>query len=370
MSLTIIGNNDRALSLATVAKKNGIDVTIVGKYERQLSLPNEVLRQSINWDFVTGLERPKYDAWRMDYFLKANRNYQSQGDIEEDPFIKREVWDKYVSTCVSMLRASGIRFIDKEISQYSTKYIRFIDGSLERHDNVCIALEPTVREQPLYIEQENFDRIIPMMWTHTHPCKLLVIPTGNEDYAMRASMYLREQGHDVTYLLYRSEDIKHSDYGVPGFKEWGYKSALGPYYRDFIRDDGFQDSYLSKIEAFKPSIRREVLKDFRVSGVKTLKYDSLNSLASLKWAIELEDFDYYVDLRKLSVSIKKLPPNDCTLPLREKPQYPLMMEGMRSPNGVYYTGALAERFDGPRQNYMLSAGLTSLEIVEDIVARR
>lgn len=369
--LTILGHNDRSLSLALVGKKKGLDVSIIGKYKKTKSLPDEMLRQSINWDLVTGLKRPDFDSWRMDYFLSDNRNYNSQADIEEPPFISKDKWKEYIDTCTSMLKASGVEFIEDEIDHYSKNYVRFKDGSIRRHQNLCIALEPRIRSQPLYIKQDHFDRIVPMIWTHTKPFKVLVLPTGNEEYSMNASMYLKEMGHDVTYLFYRREDIKHSDYPVPAFNEWGEKSSLGSYYRNFIREESYKASYLRKIEAFTPSVLRETLRKFLVSGCKLIHYESLSGLNHLKWTIELEDFDYYVDLRSgLPLSIEGLPPNDCTLPLREKPNYPLLMDGMRSPNGVYYTGALAEYFDGPRQNYILSAGLTSLEIVEDIIARR
>lgn len=369
--LCILGNNDRALSLATVAKRKGLDVTIIGKYKLAPSLPGEVLRQSINWDLVTGLKRPDFDAWRMDYFLAKNRNYNSQSDIEEPPFIEKDVWDSYISTCQSMLRANGIKFIEKEVAEFSTNYVRFTDTETLRIQNLCIALEPMKRTEPLYIEQEEYNKLTSMLWTHPCPTKILILPTGNEDYSMRAAMYLKDQGHEVVYLFNEHEECRHTDYPIPSFKEWGERSALGNFYRNYVRDTSTRDSYLRKIEAFMPSVRREVSNNFKRSNCKLLKYNSLNSRRTLTQLIKNEQCEYYIDLRAPEhVDLALLPPNDCVLPLRDYPRYPIITEGMRSPNGVYYTGALAEHFDGPRQNYILSSGLTSLEIVEDIIRRR
>jgi hypothetical protein len=366
--LTIVGDNARSLSLAVVANKHGIPVTIVGSYKVGESLPEELLRQSINWDLVSNLERPSYDQWRMDYFLKNIRNYNSQGDIEAIPYISKETWDSYIANCRQQLTQLGVKFISKPVKFLSRNYVRFNDESVYRYKHLCIALEPKAVNQPLYIEHKDYNKIVPMLWTHISPCKVLVIPNGNEDYSMRASIYLKDMGHDVTYLLDTYEVIKGTDYEVPSFKEWGYKTALGHFYREFLNDKQSRVSYLRGVEAFC-SVRPNVINEFRKSGCKLLKYNSVNSLNSLKRDISIEQFDYFIDLRTFKTDVSKLVPNDCIIPSRENNLYPIVTEGMRSPNGVYFTGALAEYFDGPRQNYMLSAGKTSLEIVRNIISR-
>lgn len=369
--LGIIGSNERALSLAFIAKKEGLDVTIFGNTDYLLEpyLPNEVMRQSINWDLVSFLDRPKYDLWRMDHFLTKNRNYNTQSDHEAPPFIKKETWICYLDRCVTQLKQMGVVFREEPITSFSINNALLNNKERVMYDQVCIAEEPARKIQPLYIKPEDYNKLSSMLWTHTSKLRILVIPTGNEDYSMRASTYLKEMGHSVTYLFDDYREFKFSDYSVPSFKEWGYKTALGSFYREFLKDKPSRRSYLNKVDAFY-SIKRETLDSFRRSGVKLLKYNSLNSLSKLKETIQLEEFDYFIDLRPGELDVNALKPNTIVVPDKDSPIHSLVTEGMRCPTGpIYVTGRLAEFFDGPRQRFVSSAGITSLEIVKDIKKR-
>lgn len=367
----IVGNNDRALSLALIAKKEGFDVTIFGEYEISQSLPNEVLRQSINWDLVTSLDRPKYDMWRMDYFLGSNRNYNSQSDIENTPFNTKKCWDAYIKQIRIQLEQMGVVFRDdKELIFFTFNHaVLGADREKVMYEHLVIAEEPSRKAEPLYLDPSIYHLLSPMIWTHTEPLKLLILPTDNEDYSMRAASYLQKEGNEVHYLFDQYRIFKHTDYDVPSFKELGYKSALGSFYNEFLKDKAGRISYLNKVNSFY-SIRRSTIDEFRQSGVKLLNYNSINSVSAIKQAIVLENYHYIIDLRRPELDINLLKPNDCVREERDYPRYCLVTEGMRCPTGsLYVTGRLAEFFDGPRQRYISSAGITSKVIVEDIKKR-
>lgn len=367
--LGIIGNNERALSLAIVAKRQGLDVTIFGQYKTTPSLPKEMLRQSINWDLVSFLPRPDYDSWRMDYFLGQNRNYNSQSDHEASPFIRKEQWQCYVKDCIERLRQMNVIFREEEVISFTYNHALLCNRERVMYDQLCIAEEPSRKVEPLYIKPDDYSKLSSMIWTHDRKLKLLVLPTGNEEYSLKAATYLRSNGHHVTYLWDEYKDLKFSDYSVPSFKEWGQRSSLGSFYREFLKDRASRYSYWKKLEAFH-SIKRETLNEFRRSGCNLLKYNSLNSLNAIKRVIELEEFDYFIDLRANEIDVALLKPNDCVLADKDKANLALVTEGMRIPKGaVYITGRLAEFFDGPRQRFISSSGTTSMEIIKDIKER-
>jgi hypothetical protein len=241
-------------------------------------------------------------------------------------------------------------------------WIRLNNRNILRVDAVVVATgSNSAPKVPNWISRtEHYAKLLDKREVLINPPKnrsLMVVGSGQA-----AGEYVSYLADDNNVIWLTNKDYRIDQYPAPTYKEWGPMTALGPYYRSFHGDTSLQESYLKSIKMWQPSITPKLYEELEAKkdSIVKLRPDSIRD-------IEVDRVDHIVIATGFKTSLSSNPLFNNIDPLPSDPNFPLLVKGFRTPSGIYFTGQLALRYDGPRQASVISAGLTAKEILEDMM---
>jgi lysine/ornithine N-monooxygenase len=363
----IVGAGPRALSIAIYAQHMGkkvylIDPEPLSTWKLPNILPKVVMRSPKSFDLVSFMPE-EFDSWRLDTYQGLPYKYESQQEIEACPcLVNREEFIEYLYHSFNRLISRGITHIPKSAIGIGKDWIRLSDKSILHVDAVVVAIGSSSSPKvPNWISKtDHYQKLISKK-------ELIELEELSKTYMVVGSG--QAAGEYVSHLATTSKvywitnkDYRVDQYPAPTYKEWGPKSALGSYYRSFYGDSSLEESYLKSIKAWQPSITphlRAELED-KKDRIVELRLESVRDVDQV-----IDQVDHILIATGFKTSLSSNPLFNDIQRLPNDPNYPLL-SSFRSTSGIYFTGQLAIRFDGPRQASMISAALTAKEILEDM----
>jgi hypothetical protein len=364
----IVGSGPRALSIAIYAQHLGKKVTLIdpqplSAWKTPKILPDLEMRSPITFDLVTFLGED-FSAWRLDKFLGTPYTYTSQQEAEACPcFLNRKEFLSYLEHVLGRLVSRGASLITQGAIAVGRNWVRLADKSLLEFDAVVIANgSNSIGKVPTWISKtQHYEKLISTEEVvNKQPQDSLYVVVGSGQAAGEYVSYIA-QANRVFWLT--NKDYRIDQYPSPTYKEWGPKSALGSYYREFHGDSSLQEQYLKGVKTWQPSITPSLHKELeeRSDSITEIRVESVREVNQI-----MDDADQILICTGFKSSLKATPMLNAIQALPSDPNFPLLLSGFRSTSGLYFTGQLALRYDGPRQASVISAGLTAKEILEDI----
>ncbi|BAF36197.1 putative lysine/ornithine N-monooxygenase [Microcystis phage LMM01] len=331
MIVNIMGLGPRGLSVALEALSRGLtarawDPRPLSSWSKDEVVPNLQMRSPISFDLCTNIEGADYS---LCHYLQRERILGSQREIEAvQERCNRDVFEGYLQWALQRALSMGLEI-----------------GPLE--------------EGPLVIATGQREQRVPD-WTvgydtHTlshylkNPARnkrLLVLGSGQG--AAEAVAYLA-QNNEVTWS---HGGYRIDNYPAPSYAHWYNKTALGGYYRTLPLNK--RAEYLSRVKSWGPSITPYIANE-----LAQYNYKEMPRITNSK---EIPGVDSIVLATGFYPSWPMNYPADPILV-----RFPLVKPGFRLIKNVYITGIGATAYDGPRQNSLISAGVTSREIVNAII---
>lgn len=370
MKILIIGAGPRALSVAIYALHKGIEPILIdpnplGSWLSTPSLPDTLMRSPTSFDLVSFLDRQDFSYWRLDTFLNCVVNYNTQEDIEANTdLVLRTDFTKYLEFCLEAILLRGGSLVKSRVASFSNKHVRLDTEEVITGDAVVFAIGAcTANKVPVWVNSNKlYDKLVPLPKTKSITNSSVAV-IGSGQSAAEYALYLLSNGCSITWIT--EDKYKTTRYPVPTYMDWGPRSALGPYYRSLRGDTSLSESYLASVKQWQPSLTPEVVLALEPYASSIHKVDPLNNE---EIADSLSSADYIVACTGPNPSIDNIPNNELIHRLPSNTNFPLLINGMRTLSGLYFTGLLAMRFDGTRQGSVVSAGLSAKEIVEDITS--
>lgn len=364
----IVGSGPRALSVAIYAEALGKKVYLIdpkpfSAWEYPNILPDLRMRSPISFDLVSFLGED-FKAWRLDSFLGTPYNYISQQDIEASSCqLTRAEFLQYLNYCFNKLISRGVKHVPQSAIALGKDWIRLSDKSVLELEAVVVATgSNSIGKVPSWISRtQHYEKLLSTQ-------QIVELNPSGKEYAVVGSG--QAAGEYVSYLAANNKvywitnkDYKIEQYPAPSFKDWGPKSALGEYYRYFRGDVSLQEAYLKAVKEWQPSITPSLFEDLskHSSNIVEIRVESIKDITLLMDRVDsivvCTGFKTSIQSSSLLNEVQRLPSD---------PNFPLLLSGFRSTSGIYFTGQLALRYDGPRQSSLVSAGITAKEILEDI----
>ncbi|MBD2201533.1 SidA/IucD/PvdA family monooxygenase [Calothrix sp. FACHB-1219] len=364
--LIIIGGGPRGISLALQAVHRDIPVTLIdpdpfSSWKEPNIIPNIEMRSPLSFDLVTYLEDlyPFSLARFLDY---PDRLLRTQKEIETDDIkVTRYQFCAYLSYIWEHI-LSKINYIQQEVKEIKDGSITLLDNTELIGKAVVIATgnkysKVNIPHWVTYaFPQENIVTLKDILSIQPRDKRITVLGSGQG--AAELVYLLASLDNKVNWLLKSIPKI--NQYPAPSYSSWYSKSALGSYYSNLISPLD-RMNYLEKIKAWQPSITPYIK-----SKLDSIFYNQVCSKDYKDLSIA-NSSDYLVLMTGRVLDINLIPIEEIK-PNKYLPQYPSVdrefkLEGF---NNVYITGLLALAYDGPRQNSLISAGITSRRIINDI----
>lgn len=354
----IIGGGPRSLAIALQLASHKIPVTIfddkpLHTWSSPYIIEDLIMRSPITFDLVTYI--PQLKEYSLANFLNKDINCLTQKEIEyckERP--SRNEFYLYLQWIKDKLEDLGITFIKEKVElitphSIKTKKSEYIFEYIL--DYIIIATgATTVRE----VKPNWLHTTLSLQQANLEQNKTIGV-VGSGQGAVEIAVKLSEQ-NNVYWIT--NKKYKIEEYPVPSYKDIGYKSALGDYYRKSSFNT--RQEYLKQVKQWQPSITPYIHTKLLNSNIKII---TPNSTA------DLENIELFVLANGLNPDISKVP-FDFNIKLNPINTYfPDIVSEFKSSShsNIYFTGILASIFDGPRQGSLISAGLTAKEIVDSIL---
>ena len=357
--LIIIGAGPRGIGLALQAIERDLSVLIVDPEPLSTwrNIPMDInMRSPIGFDLVSFM--PQYSQYSLSKYLGGYIEFKDQQDIERQVgAITRAQFLNYMefmwSRVLSICEYKRDRVIDIGPNRVSTTTDSY------RGKNIVIAYSPFKEIGPRwlnssfkakFIDSKDIDSI--------NNARVWVIGSGQS--AAEFTYALCKGGNTVNWFIKKQPKVEQ--YPVPTYNQWGYKTALGDYYRSISSNKNAAMKYLKEVKSWQPSITPYIkgLLDSVSNRYRTiLEQPSLiGTYEDLDYLLLCGGISPSVDLVPLSISIEREINNS---------NYPLLNKGFRTKEGYIFTGLLASLYDGPRQGSLISIGKTSEEILDNLV---
>lgn len=358
--LVIIGAGPRGLAVALRASKyKDFKITIVDNnpistWTFPNMLPDIRMRSPITFDLTTF--HPDLKDYSLATFLNKKLKAITQNEVEENnTYCNRLEFVSYLKFIITQLKKQGVYFARHRIKKVTINKIYSENNIIIPFDYLVMATGRKTQENkiPTYLRNKTVKTINTIHDNSWFNKDINIVGSGQQS-AELVEFFLRQKAN-VTWIQKYSPLI--SQYPVPSFKEWTYKSALGNYYnRTHNKND-----YLKKVKQWGPSITPLISKRLeKFNYTILLNPSSTNEINLNSEFILATGFNQKLKLLNLDFEIDK---NliDPYLPRINKD-----FASTSHPN-IYFTGLLALRYDGPRQGSIISSALTAYTIINNIL---
>ena len=370
--LTILGAGPRGLGVALRAIESGLSVDIIdpsplNTWTYPNIIPHICMRSPISFDLVSFID--ELNQFSLSSYLTGKGIiYTSQKDIEipnSTPLSRefffnylRYIWSYIISNPNVNYIPSIIKGINKDyiILDNDKKYI--INGSLvialgTSNKNISI---PNYIKPYIYMDNLLTTKDILIGKENIKGMRVMVVGGGQN--AAEHIDYLTPN-NQVIWVL--NKEPKVDQYPVPTYKEWGPRTALGDYYSRLYKTDKDKAyRYLKEVREWGPSITPVIYKAIKEKKRFITKVNPLD-------ISRYKGIDKVMLCTGIGTSIDELPFLINIERDKSNPDYPYIVNNFKSKEGIYFTGELSRYYDGPRQGSLISIGLTSKIIVEDII---
>jgi len=359
-NISIIGSGPRGLSTALYATARGHTVSIIdpdpiNSWTPPNIIPNIEMRSPASFDLVTFLDELQ-DYSLLKFMGKKPLYGASQKEVELCPIpVERAVFCEYIIWILSKVLSTS-RLILESVNKIEGNRI-YTDKQVIESDAIILAIG-SCSNKPV------------PPWVSDVPYRSLSNILSNEPVGQKPIIVGSGQGAaELVYKLARKNRVKWvvnktpkvDQYPLPSWGTSSYKSGLSSYYSKL--DNWKQKlAYLEEIKSWQPSITPYIKSRLNnvIHRVEIINPTLISSITDV-----LEDGDFICLQTGISPDINLI--NTDVKTYSFLPKSPELREGFRSSNDhVYITGMLAIPFDGPRQASLISAGITSREIIHSI----
>lgn len=360
-TIVIVGAGPRGLAMALRASLYNYQIIIIDEdpistWRAPNMLENIQMRSPISFDLTTLC--PDLNNYSLSTFLNLSTKYTSQEEVENcDILCSRYDFINYLKFIyLELAKRKNVKFIFKKAYSISANYINcFNEKVTYDYLIICTGINNHKIEYPAYLQNQpliNLKQILNKQYSSKY---FNVIGSGQQ--SAEIVEYLARQNLYVNWIQKHTPTIKQ--YPVPSIKEWGIKSALGPYYSTLSKSND-KNNYLQEVKKAGPTITPYIalkLEDLNYSIIKPTTTEYLNNVAHNVLAL---GFKQEIELLPFDFEIMK----DC-----QAVNFPNIDKNFRSSsnNNIYFSGLLALRFDGPRQGSIISSALTANNIMCSIL---
>lgn len=373
--ISIIGGGPRGLSVALYALSRNLTVELfdpkpLSSWHTQNIISNILMRSPVSFDLVNFL--PELSQFSLAKYLGYAVDYtsMSQKDVELcDIEVDRNKFYSYLEHIFKyLLSQKNFKYYSKRITNISQNFIRSNRNEYAYRNLVLSSGNYLNRiKYPSWIDYNNLSKKIVSLNSikHISNCKILVVGSGQG--AAEAVQYLASY-NEVSWVVKKLPLV--TKYPVPDYKYWGVKSALSNYYSNYLKTWNSKLNYLSKIKKWQPSITPKIK-----SELDRLDYELIQINSNVDLLKVNSDYDFVICITgyQLNYSLIRKLFDSNFLPIKHS-YIPNTLDitnnfKVRNLDKVYVTGNLALSYDGPRQGSLISSGITSKTIVEDIIKR-
>jgi hypothetical protein len=363
--LIIVGAGPRGIGLALQAIERSLSVLIIDPEPLSTwrNIPIDInMRSPIGFDLVSFM--PEYRQYSLSTYLGSYQEFNNQEDIERSTsVVTRQHFINYMEFMWSRVLSICSYKQDKVINIWPNKVMT--TKEVYRGKNVVIAYSPIKAKNPNWLNLELKRKLVTAKDIDSINNSLIWV-IGSGQSAAEYVYSLCSKGNTVYWFNKKTPRV--DQYPAPSYNHWGYKSALGPYYRSIKENKEAAMRYMKDIKRWQPSITPDI--DTKLSTVKDRYKVILDNPSSIE-----VNMDYIFLCNGVNSSVDLVP---LALPVDRhiyNNDLPLLHTGFRSSlsnersggkGGYIFTGLLASLYDGPRQGSLISIGLTSKEILDNI----
>jgi hypothetical protein len=376
MEIHILGAGPRGLSVAILALSKGLSVTLIDKdplssWHQDNLISDIEMRSPASFDLVSFL--PKYSQFSLTNYLGYDLQFSSQKEVEECNIkVKRSQFYGYIEFIFNkLLEHPSFTFVSEEVKGISQEHI-FTSKDIIGYQHLVLALGNKFNDIkiPLWIKNRDLKFKLKsaseVLNSSSEVRDVLVVGSGQG--AAEVAAYLQSHDYNVDWVVNKYPLI--NKYPLPTYKEWGMRSGLSNYYKKYLSNWNLKANYLKKIKGWQPSITPKIKEELDIYKPNRILVKSFSDLDKLK-----SNYDaviclsgFYLNKEKLSnfgkvsteIDLHPYFNNFVNISSNFK------LKGKRL-KGVYTTGILATGYDGPRQNSLISAGITADIIIEDVI---
>lgn len=364
--IAIIGAGPRGLSIALYALSVGLNVTVIDphplcSWSKNQMLENLEMRSPISFDLVTYL--PELQEFSLANFLGESWDFTNQVKVEtNETKVLRSEFFQYLSFVWDYILPK-INFIKKEVVSISDHSIVLLNKKKPLNfDYIVLASGHHSKSKlPFWIENTSYQNKVistQQILRNSYTNKSFLVIGSGQGSAEYVSYLAKE--NKVTWLLKRFPKI--NQFPAPSYKEWKTRSALGNFYSYLPLEK--RSEYLRRIKEWQPSITPTIKSLLDNSEFTCLFSDDLESQKVIEL---LEKTDHILIQTGFNPTIANLPIKGNIEVDRELSQFPVLTNFQLKDLPIFITGVLATGFDGPRQHSLVSAGLTSKQIINTIL---
>ena len=361
--LAIVGCGPRGLAvlLRAVLKYPRLRVIVIdpnplSTWSSDYLLSDITMRSPASFDLVT------YQKDMQDYSLikfldlEPVHNLQSQIEVEDyNYFCSRAEFKLYLDNIYEEV-SNSFTYCDGVVSNIEEGQIHLFNRQNIKAKNIVVATGNLKPKVPLWVEKTKLKRKVEIAGNidTTSVGKEVVVIGSGQGAAEYAEFFSRN--NNVTWIYKHA--FKAYQYPLPDYKKWRIRSGLSDYYRRIISDNE-KSRYLQKIKLWQPTVTHNIY-------YKVINNDNITRVKEVKPSQYIDTADQCILQAGYEADCKYLPIKDVTRS-RFSTNFPEVKEGFKlSLDRVYITGPLALYYDGPRQNSLISCGLTAKEILENI----
>ncbi len=362
--IVVVGAGPRGIAIVLQALSKGFDVTVIDDrplytWSYPFLIEDMEMRSPITFDLVSYI--PELYEFSLAKYLGYSIPPTTDQRFIESCAIKvhRREFYRYMQFLWEYLLPK-VTFIPERITAVTPNQVILSNQILDA-DAIVITTGCERSKNPEWMQYTNIrDKVSPLsdlIKADTTNAKVAVVGSGQG--AAETVYFLASKGNQVYWCLKHNPQV--SQYPAPAYDSWGYRSALGGYYRRTLTNWRDRLSYLGKVKAWQPTITPYIH-----SKLQTVKYTQITPTSSDDLQ-PIFEADYVINSTGFNPDASELP---CTFEVEREdylPQFPRLKEGFRIPGThIHISGILAIGFDGGRQASLISAGLTAKEIMENI----
>ncbi len=363
----IYGAGPRGLSACLYLHSLGIKPTLIdpnpiSSWSESNILSSVIMRSPSTFDLVTNL--PNLQDFSLSNFLDLNVKYSDkQKDIEADRnFISRKEFCSYLTHILNYLINQGCSLLQEEIISISKSSITTTLQTLE-YDHLIIANgnAGATAKKPNWLHSSSLStKIISQKEAIVNPPSGVRVAVVGSGQGASEFAYELSKNNNVTWIKTHQHLVYQ--YPGPGYDLIGYKSVLGNYYSNYVKLDSQRKAYKEYVSKYTPTITPHIAKLIESSSITQV-------IPNIITRELIDSFDVVLSICGFQPDIKTLPLNFEASLFYSDPRFPYLRNFKMPNTSIYFTGILASMYDGPRQNSIISSGLTSKTIAEDILCQ-